>query len=164
MLTSERKCGCGCGEIVKKRFIPGHNKRTGYCQRGLHPLIPENVYVHKGNGKRHCRPCKLEWQRARRKEKPDVYWQTTTRHRYKLTADDCLKIWQSQNGKCAVCLIPIEPRGNFNTIIDHCHQSKSVRGLLCRKCNTALGMLADSSENARRAAEYLERHRTLSAA
>jgi hypothetical protein len=40
--------------------------------------------------------------------------------------------------------------------LDHCHQSGQVRGVLCRNCNVALGLMADNPERLRRAAEYLE--------
>lgn len=39
--------------------------------------------------------------------------------------------------------------------IDHCHSTGKVRGLLCSKCNTALGYFDDSSDKMKRAIEYL---------
>lgn len=40
--------------------------------------------------------------------------------------------------------------------VDHCHKTGEVRGLLCRRCNTALGSFKDSYELLRGALEYLE--------
>lgn len=30
--------------------------------------------------------------------------------------------------------------------VDHCHESKAVRGILCNRCNTVLGLCKDDSE------------------
>lgn len=40
--------------------------------------------------------------------------------------------------------------------IDHCHQTGTVRGMLCHACNITLGMMKDSPELLRAAAQYLE--------
>lgn len=42
-----------------------------------------------------------------------------------------------------------------NLVIDHCHQTNRVRGLLCYKCNTALGKLGDNIEGLTKAIKYL---------
>lgn len=41
--------------------------------------------------------------------------------------------------------------------IDHCHDSKKVRGVLCSKCNLAIGMMRDNPTYLRLAADYIER-------
>lgn len=40
--------------------------------------------------------------------------------------------------------------------IDHCHTTKNPRGILCSKCNTALGMFEDNILKMQRAVEYLD--------
>lgn len=45
--------------------------------------------------------------------------------------------------------------------VDHDHISGHVRGLLCRNCNSAIGLLRDDPELIRRAANYVERTRQL---
>lgn len=60
-----------------------------------------------------------------------------------------------QGGKCALC----ERTENlpFKTFtVDHCHQTNKIRGLLCHKCNTALGQFKDSVAVLLKAANYLE--------
>jgi hypothetical protein len=42
--------------------------------------------------------------------------------------------------------------------IDHCHDSKRVRGILCNRCNTVLGLVTDSGPLLSSLAEYLKCH------
>lgn len=56
-----------------------------------------------------------------------------------------------QGNACAIC------RREKPLCVDHDHETKKVRGLLCQTCNRALGMLQDSPSRARSAAEYLDR-------
>lgn len=40
--------------------------------------------------------------------------------------------------------------------VDHCHKTGKVRGILCSKCNRALGGFSDNIDNFKRAIEYLK--------
>jgi hypothetical protein len=39
--------------------------------------------------------------------------------------------------------------------VDHCHKTGKIRGLLCTKCNTALGWFETNQEQVQ---DYLEDH------
>ena len=45
----------------------------------------------------------------------------------------------------------------INLVIDHCHKTGNVRGLLCRRCNVALGHLDDDVSKILSLAKYLSR-------
>jgi hypothetical protein len=63
--------------------------------------------------------------------------------KYGLTLDDYEEMLAEQNGVCASCGTP--PTGK-KLSIDHDHETGVIRGLLCQPCNTALGLLKDSSD------------------
>jgi hypothetical protein len=63
-----------------------------------------------------------------------------------------------QDFKCAICKQENNGRvTDKHFVVDHCHDTGAVRGLLCHSCNTALGGFKDNPKSLRTAASYLER-------
>ncbi len=89
--------------------------------------------------------------RARREANPEHSAATNRRSIY---GTDGLDMFAKQNGLCAVCSAPIN---SVRACLDHCHDSKQVRGWLCRGCNLGLGNFTDNPARLRAAADYLER-------
>ena len=97
------------------------------------------------------------------RDREDVQFNTWMRnlHRnYKITPDIFNKMWDDQNGDCAICKQPMQPRGRAKSAatVDHNHETGIVRGLLCRGCNHGLGCLKDDPKVLQSAAEYLIKH------
>lgn len=44
-----------------------------------------------------------------------------------------------------------------NRVLDHCHETGKVRGILCRQCNTGIGSLQDNLEGIKNALFYLSK-------
>lgn len=67
-------------------------------------------------------------------------------------------IFNSQNGKCAICNI-ILGKGMTLTAAcaDHCHVKNKPRGILCKKCNLVLGHANYNIEILKSAISYLEK-------
>lgn len=61
-----------------------------------------------------------------------------------------------QHSTCAICRTPFEQLESRYLHADHCHKTQTPRGLLCHKCNTAIGLLGDDPDRLRAAADYLE--------
>ncbi len=64
-----------------------------------------------------------------------------------------------QDGKCAICREPEThgTRGKINRLArDHCHQTGAWRGLLCGRCNKALGLFDDDADRLLNAVLYLK--------
>ena len=56
---------------------------------------------------------------------------------YGLSNDTWLEIYTHQNGKCPICYVDLS---NTKTIcIDHCHNTKKIRGSPRSNCNILLG-------------------------
>ena len=54
---------------------------------------------------------------------------------------------------CEVC-------GSFDNVCgDHCHETKTYRGALCRICNAVLGLTNEDQKRLHSLANYLERHK-----
>jgi Recombination endonuclease VII len=78
--------------------------------------------------------------------------------RYGLTSELYAQLLADQAGGCAICTTPLATRVTNGLHVDHDHATGAVRGLLCGKCNTGLGMYRDSIELMQRAIEYLRHH------
>ena len=67
-----------------------------------------------------------------------------------------LQLLDKQKGCCAICgLHELEHNGKLH--VDHNHETGKVRGLLCTRCNTALGKFKESPTILESAVKYLER-------
>jgi hypothetical protein len=75
-----------------------------------------------------------------------------------LTLDQYLQMLESQNGACAICGYSDLSDPKVFPVVDHCHQTGKVRGLLCMSCNQALGKFRDSPTSLAMAILYLERN------
>lgn len=83
---------------------------------------------------------------------PEARREAKLRKKYGITGAEYNAMREEQEGSCLIC------RGRPDVlVVDHCHKTGRVRGLLCASCNTALGYLYDSPEVASAAAEYLLR-------
>lgn len=63
-----------------------------------------------------------------------------------------------QNGLCAICNNPETAKLNGRVRelgVDHCHSTGRVRGLLCSRCNQAIGLFSDSTARLASAIDYL---------
>lgn len=76
--------------------------------------------------------------------------------KYNLTLAEFDALLESQNGGCAICGYSDRSVPKYFPIVDHCHTTGKIRGLLCANCNHALGKFKDNPATLRHAAEYLE--------
>lgn len=88
-----------------------------------------------------------------RAEHPDEQLQRN----YGITVAERDALFEKQGFKCAICAAD-SPGANRDWNVDHCHTTGKVRGVLCHKCNVALGLFGDNSHTLAQAIHYLEKH------
>jgi hypothetical protein len=64
---------------------------------------------------------------------------------------------KEQHGCCKICGVTEEDASGKRLHVDHNHATGQVRGLLCTRCNTAIGKFKDDPEIIRNAIAYIER-------
>ena len=97
---------------------------------------------------------KKEYDAERYKEKQDCMRWSHIEKTYGLSKEEWMDMFNAQGGCCALCgTHQKEFKNSLHT--DHCHETGKVRGLLCVKCNTALGRLGDNKESIKKVLEYL---------
>ena len=136
------------------RYADCHTDRKHFC-KGL----CRNCYATKF---RRGNPDYVEYMRKygrkyrRRPDKKDALRKLSRKvklkAKYGLSYDAYIGMLDSQHSRCAICAKPL----TANTAnVDHCHATGRVRGLLCRTCNTGLGLFYDNPSILSDAIAYL---------
>ncbi|WP_328473882.1 endonuclease VII domain-containing protein [Actinoplanes sp. NBC_00393] len=92
--------------------------------------------------------------------------------KYRITPQQDDALCESQHYRCKICgihendirsILTGRPRLDgeptaepVRLVVDHCHDSQRVRGLLCNSCNAMIGQARDRPEVLRAGADYLE--------
>ncbi len=141
--------------------IPPISKAQAEGKRICKDCVREGVETYRPAPHRGPR-CATHWRKYRKGAKQAAH-ATYVQRQYGLDEGDYGKLYEAQNGVCAIC-----QRANGATrklSVDHDHKCCSggvscgycVRGLLCRPCNDMLGHARDSWEFFARAIRYLQK-------
>jgi hypothetical protein len=92
-------------------------------------------------------------------------WQAENPHKRKaqrlrqfdLTLDEFNAMLEAQSHGCAICGFSDRTDPKVFPVVDHCHTTGKVRGLLCMQCNQGIGKFKDAPKRLVAAAEYLTR-------
>lgn len=125
---------------------------------------PESNRVHQAKYKLKYRERVLfrarEWAKKSRKENPERHHindrKLALMKNYGVTVGQYDSMFASQGGLCAICSKPEKAKRGY-LCVDHDHSTGMVRGLLCYRCNAALGQVGDSVDVLTKMIEYLSR-------
>lgn len=133
----------------------------------------ENFYINrsKSTGRNsECKPCTREYRKLYylnnkdklddkakqwRLDNPEQHKNNEMMRKYGITVDEYNSMLYAQEYQCAICGTSAE-ENKQDLAVDHCHNTGTVRGLLCKACNRGLGMFKDDTDLLNKALEYLD--------
>lgn len=101
-------------------------------------------------------------KKSRFKNYEDKRRWSTIKKKFGIIKADYEIMLAKQNNVCAICKKPErmaqkKSRGITSHLsVDHCHLTKKIRGLLCRRCNAALGGFNDCINTLQSAIDYIK--------
>lgn len=128
-------------------YLKNADKRKADARRRRRDK-PETVKAYRERNKEKIAAAKRVW-RAANKDKNRQY---DLKKNYGLTVVEYDAMLSAQAGTCAICR---RKPGRRRLHVDHAHSTGQIRGLLCSHCNTALGLLRESTELLTSAISYL---------
>ena len=131
-------------------YMRKHTKRPGMRER---INAQRKKYVSKNRDKVNQR------QREAYAANKEARWAARIERDFGITGEGYKELLRKQGGTCAVCREPETVKHQNGEVkmlsVDHCHETDVVRGLLCSRCNTAIGLLQNDPERAASVARYL---------
>ncbi len=133
-------------------FNRSGKRRQSWCRPCGRVALKERYLVEKEAGRTTLAYREYYWRRRK--------W-TYLRSKYGCDQETYERLQREQGGVCALCRRPETDQWKgvtLNLAVDHCHETKKIRGLLCRSCNLAIGKFREDAEVVQRAADYLRHH------
>ena len=140
-----RRCtGCGVKKSLEGEFYTNPRYKGGYMRR-----CKSCVRTYKNAHKKPLTETQLERHRAYMRQRMFLH---NLKKLYGMTLEQYQDLLAAQANRCAICnrLFKKTP------LIDHCHKTGKVRGLLCRACNTGIGSFRDDPTLTEAATRYLQ--------
>jgi hypothetical protein len=111
---------------------------------------PEDMFygsTYRDGKYKECKQCSnirsKNWAKNNPEKVKENRRKTKLKQKYGISIEQYNTMFKNQDGKCYICHKE-HTRRPLN--VDHNHSNGQVRGLLCDKCNMALGLVKDSTE------------------
>ncbi len=142
------KCCTACGQ--EKLNTPQYFHRDKHQADGLTGACKE---CRRDSAKRAMKEKReAEYMQEYRKKNSEAIKRTQRKTHVKMTYGISMEQYYAMlQDDCPICKRPLE-----RPCIDHCHTSGEVRGVICTRCNSGLGMFGDDEATMWRAMEYLK--------
>lgn len=136
--------------LCKKCYSKDYHKKHYRMHEALYKERRRQQYL---NNKEECLENSRRWYRENKDRHLLNSWKFSI-SKFGLSAVQYELMLNKQGHSCAICKKTAKENGK-RLCVDHCHKSGRVRGLLCSKCNKAMGALGDSVESMRVVIAYL---------
>lgn len=143
--NSSKYCSEECREIGRKKSADARYEQQKAERELFGPKLKRLDCIQCGKAfysERSVKICSTECRIERAKGR-------YLRNQYGIEINIYDKMLKEQGARCLIC------DEIKRLVIDHCHESGRVRGLLCANCNSGLGLLGDDTNNLERAVLYL---------
>lgn len=156
-----------CGEFLSlSEFYREKTARDGYrgdCKRCFqtrakqrYPLVREQA-IARAKAWQEANRDRVNAYHRERRTRPEVKERERAGHlkrKFGITLETYDDLFKRQGGRCAIC--QRVPRDDISLHVDHEHETGRVRGLLCFRCNNALGDFDDDPVRLFQALAYLD--------
>jgi len=131
------------------------------CEKSFNSFVKSKSYK---DGRAHCclkcsNKRKVEYYKKDIQKNRNRIRNNSYKKLYNLSLKEYDQLKENQNNLCFLCGNPPQIDGPLmyqRLQVDHCHKTGKTRKLLCRSCNLLLGLVNDSPELLRKAANYIE--------
>ncbi len=144
------------GQSIRYNIVARSDERLILCTSCGVWKAPAAFYRNERLGRGYPGQCRACHSASRERSRtPESERARMLGRRYRLGLEDYAEMLAAQAHACAIC--GVRPDDARNLVVDHCHATGAVRGLLCEACNGGLGFFRDRPERLERAAAYLRR-------
>lgn len=121
---------------MKEYYLKNPQKRIDHDRKAYAKFkqryIDNAVKWRKNNPEKYKESVKKFFKRS-----PEKHREYTIKSRYNLTPEQFNVLLLEQDNRCAICRV----KPDYILSIDHNHKTDEVRGLLCQRCNMAVGFI-----------------------
>lgn len=163
----EKTCSTCEGTFAVSEFTVDRQRKDGFrpqckkCSRSRPKTHDPEYYREKARRYRLENPEKVkEFQKLWRISNPEVYKEsarrTHLRTTFNISLEEYNELFEKQGKACAICkgTSPQDSMGR-SFCVDHNHITGEIRGILCFRCNKALGWFRDDERLLEKALSYL---------
>lgn len=145
-----------CSRGLRKRFYYDNRSWAIQQSREWRKQNPEKLNAQgrdwRARNRERARATRAAWAENNRDKRLEHSKAAAWKYRYGLNRTEYKQFFVDHGSKCAICST------EKNLVIDHCHESGRLRGVLCRKCNLAIGHFDDDPKRIESAIKFLEKH------
>jgi len=136
--------------LGSKRWREKHPDRVREIRAKYDAAHPERRMEWYKNNPERARNAQQKWQ----KNNPEKVRALRIKHAWKMSPEEYDGFIDKEGTLCPICK---KSFGEVAPCLDHNHKTGKIRGVLCRRCNSGIGLLCENIDILLSAVEYLRR-------